>query len=302
MSIIIKSFSVGNGDMFYIKHGSDNFSVIDCCLRDDGNDENIIDEIIEESKDKGIKRFISTHPDDDHIGGLKKLDSKWTINNFYCVENKATKDDESEDFKKYCELRDSEKKSFYIYKGCRRKWMNMESDESDSEKRGSAGLTVLWPDTSNQEFKNELGKVKSGNSPNNISPIIKYSLNDGVTCLWLGDIEGDFLEKVKEDISFCEIDILFAPHHGRDSGKIPEEILKQLNPKVVIIGEAKSKDLNYYNNYNTITQNSAKDIIFECIDDKVHIYVGSSSYSVDFLEDEGKNTYDNYIGSFQVNK
>ena len=29
MSIIIKSFSVGNGDMFYIKHNVDSFSIID---------------------------------------------------------------------------------------------------------------------------------------------------------------------------------------------------------------------------------------------------------------------------------
>lgn len=297
MGVIIKSFSVGNGDMFYIKHGSDNFTIIDCCLRNDETNDKIVDEIIKESKDKGIHRFISTHPDDDHIGGLKYLDSKWSINNFYCVKNEATKKDESEDFDKYCELRDSEKKAFYIYKSCQRKWMNMGSDE-----RGSSGINILWPNTNNEEFKSELEKVKEGNSPNNISPIIKYSLNGGVNCLWLGDIESNFLEKVKDDIDFTKIDILFAPHHGRKSGKIPEEILKKLDPKVVIIGEAKSKDLNYYSNYNTITQNSAGDIIFECIDDKVHIYVGYSNYSVDFLDDENKSTYDNYIGSFQVNK
>jgi hypothetical protein len=32
---IIKSFSVGDGDMFYIKHGSSNFTIIDCCLSDE---------------------------------------------------------------------------------------------------------------------------------------------------------------------------------------------------------------------------------------------------------------------------
>jgi hypothetical protein len=32
---IVKSLSVGNGDMFYIQHGSDNFTIIDCCLSDD---------------------------------------------------------------------------------------------------------------------------------------------------------------------------------------------------------------------------------------------------------------------------
>ena len=29
---IVKSLSVGNGDMFYIQHNSDNFTVIDCFL------------------------------------------------------------------------------------------------------------------------------------------------------------------------------------------------------------------------------------------------------------------------------
>ena len=32
---LVKSFAVGNGDMFYIQHGSDNFSIIDCSLSDD---------------------------------------------------------------------------------------------------------------------------------------------------------------------------------------------------------------------------------------------------------------------------
>lgn len=41
---IIKSFSVGDGDMFYIDHNSDNFSIIDCCM-DDGNKEAITQEI-----------------------------------------------------------------------------------------------------------------------------------------------------------------------------------------------------------------------------------------------------------------
>ncbi len=42
---IIKSFSVGNGDMFYIRHGSDNFTVIDCYLNDENTNDEIIDEI-----------------------------------------------------------------------------------------------------------------------------------------------------------------------------------------------------------------------------------------------------------------
>lgn len=291
---IIKSFSVGEGDMFYIQHNSDNFSVIDCYLHDEERKDDIVNEIINEANKNEITRFISTHPDEDHIEGLKYLDEKWKILNLYCVENEATKKDESEDFEKYCELRDSDK-AYYIYKGCSRKWMNQSSDE-----RGAAGISILWPDTSNEDYIKALEKAKEGESPNNISPIIKYSLEGGVNALWMGDIEKDFLDKVKGDIEFSEIDILFAPHHGRDSGKISEDILKIINPKIVIIGEAKSKHLNYYNKYNTITQNSAGDIIFECIDNKVHIYVGNENYTVEFLNNEKRNTFNNYIGSFDV--
>ena len=41
---IVKSFAVGAGDMFYIRHNSDNFTMIDCDLGDD-NAERIIAEL-----------------------------------------------------------------------------------------------------------------------------------------------------------------------------------------------------------------------------------------------------------------
>ena len=67
-----------------------------------------------------------------------------------------------------------------------------------------------------------------------------------------------------------------------------------------MIGEAPSENLNYYPGCDTITQNSAGTIYFECLDNWVHIYVGSPTYSVDFLEDKGASTYSNYIGSLAV--
>lgn len=292
---IVKSFSVGNGDMFYIKHNSDNFSVIDCCL-DDSNKERIIEEIENESFGIGIKRFISTHPDDDHIKGLKYFDDETNIINFYCVNNEATKDDETEDFIRYCELRDRDN-SFYLSEGCSRKWMNISDEE-----RGCAGINVIWPIIDNEEYKKELENVKSGQSPNNISPIFRYSIEDGVVIMWMGDIEHDFIEKVKDNIDFPEVTILFAPHHGRKSGKLPSDVLAALNPKIVVIGEAPSEHLNYYDGYNTITQNSAGDITFECLSDKIRIYVSKSNYSVDFLTTEKSYNpnFDNYIGTLNL--
>lgn len=294
---IIKSFSVGNGDMFYIKHNSDNFSIIDCCM-EDSNKYDITKEIKTESSGKGIVRFISTHPDDDHFHGLCYLDDQLGIVNFYCVENNAVKDDETEDFKRYCSLRDG-KHHYYISEGCSRKWMNLSDEE-----RGSSGIRVLWPDTSNEDFQKVLESAAAdGSEVNNLSPIITYSVEDNVTVMWMGDMEHDFLEKIKDQVDWPKIDILFAPHHGRDSGKVSDDVLKKLDPHIIVIGEGPSKYLNYYPNYNTIKQNSAGDIIFNCYDSYVHVYVSNANYCWDtsFLDDEDaeNSSYGTYLGSFK---
>jgi len=298
---IVKSFSVGDGDMFYIKHNSDNFTTIDCCNYSTGRTvdwdlfNKHLDEIKNESRGKIITRFISTHPDDDHISGLEEYENQIGINNFYCVKNKATKSNETDDFNKYCELRDGSK-HYYLFKGCRRKWLNITDEERDS-----SGITCLWPIMTNDDFKSALQTAKDGGSPNNISPILQYSLDNGAKIMWMGDLEKDFIEKIKNDVEWREIDILFAPHHGRDSGKLPAEVLQKLNPKIVIIGEAPSVNLDYYHGYDTITQNSAGDIVFECVGNKVHIYVSKEKYSVDYLDDEYlSDTYGRYIGTLNL--
>lgn len=292
---IIKSFSVGNGDLFYINHGSDNFTVIDCNLQDDKKEE-IMDEICSVGAAKGIMRFISTHPDEDHFHGIEYFDERFSIINFYCVKNQATKSEETVSFKHYCKLRDAEK-VFNIFKGCTRKWMNQSDDE-----RGSSGINILWPITTNEKFKTELKTAKDGGNANNISPIIKYSLEEGVNALWFGDLETDFMESIEDEIILSKADIVFAPHHGRSSGKLPTKWLNQISPKIIVIGEADSSMLDYYKGYNTITQNSAKDITFKCETGKVHIYVSSSTYSVDYLNDEGykSDSTGYYIGSFDT--
>jgi len=289
----IKSFDVGSGDTFYIRHGSDNFTVIDCNLIDSRRKE-IVNEIISESSDKGIRRFISTHPDEDHFHGIEYLHKKQEIINFYCVKNSAVKDEETDSFKKYCDLRDSEK-AFYLYKGCSRKWMNKNDDE-----RGAAGINILWPITDNDEFQVALDECNDGGSPNNISPIISYELNGGVKVLWFGDLEHYFMESIKDDYSMPEADIVFAPHHGRLSGAVPETWLEQIDPQIIIIGTAPSEELKYFNNYNTITQNSAKDITLICDGNQVHIYSSDMNYEFrKYLLDKNKSDITNgyYIGT-----
>lgn len=302
---VVKSFSVCDnnneaGDMFYILHGTSNFTIIDCCLNDDKKDD-IVNEIIEKKKGKNITRFISTHPDEDHICGLDFLDEKIDILNFYCVENASTKKEESDSFKYYKKLRDDDYKHYYVYKGCKRKWMN-DCNKNDPDDNGRAGINFLWPITTNSDYEDALQKASEGTEFNNISPIFTYELDKGVKVMWMGDIENNFLEKVKDCIDWPEVDILFAPHHGRESGKVSSDVLEKLNPQIIVVGEAPSKYLNYYSKYNTITQNTAKDITFKCETGKVHIYVSASNYSVDYLNNEKQidSSLGNYIGSFDT--
>lgn len=292
---IVKSFSVGNGDMFYIAHNTDNFTIIDCCIND-ANKQPILDEIARVSSKKGISRFISTHPDQDHFEGLIDLDKKHNIYNFYCVENQVIKDPETEDFKKYKSLRDS-KQAFYLTKGCSREWLN----KSNSE-RSCSGLNIIWPDPDSKAFKEALHNAETGGSPNNISPIIRYDIHDGPSYLWMGDLETGFMQKIENEIHLEPIDILFAPHHGRKSGRVPTNWLQQLKPKVIVIGEADCTDLYYYRNYNTIKQNSAGHIEFHNHDNQIDVFVENHSYIEDFLQRLKNHTSSQlyYIGTIKI--
>lgn len=291
---LVRSFSVGNGDMFYIYHDADSFTIIDCCMNDE-NKNQIVNEIKKVKKGKAVTRFISTHPDEDHIQGLKYLDDEIHLTNFYCVKNNAMKKDRTTDFNYYCNLRNS-KKAFYITSGFSRRWIN----KSDSV-RDSANINFIWPNTSNQDYNDALYEVEKGEGFNNISPIFFCYFGKGASAMWMGDIEHDFLEKIKGIIKWPKIDVLFAPHHGRESGKVPYDILKTLSPEIVVIGEAPSQFLNYYAGYNTISQNSAKEILFCCSDDKVDVYCTNKSYKVIFLDNDrkqdGKSFH--YLGSFK---
>lgn len=298
---MIRSFTVGNGDMFYIKHDSDNFTIIDCQLFGD-HKEWLVDELIQESKGKGIVRFISTHPDEDHLEGIEYLDERMPIQNFYVVKNDANKSNESESFKHYKKLRDGDK-AFYVHKGCNRRWMNQGDDE-----RKSAGINILWPDLENEDFKEALRASTDGLEFNNTSLVARYSLSGGVSFLWLGDLEKPFMEKIFDHIELKETTVVFAPHHGRDSGKLPNKWLDKLKPKIIVIGEAPSRHLNYYTGYNTITQNNAGDITFIPENGKIHCYSSWESYGKrDWLKDEGKPSeefgvrdLDYYIGTLVV--
>lgn len=285
MSSIIKSFSFPKGeirgDTFYIKHAVDSFTVIDCYLLTDSKyaennrQKEIIDEIVKESKGR-IRRFISTHPDHDHIAGIEELFKRWPTDNFYAVNNEVPENKDDVSLTKYIELKKNH--NCAIKEGISRKWLN-----DGDEEHGSSGIFFQWPVLTNQSFKDALDKVKKGEKINNICPVFTYSLKYGATYMWMGDLETEMQQAYYDAAeSVPHVNILFQPHHGRDSGSVPEELLDKLNPQLIIIGNAPSKHIDYGDTRNTITQNTSGDLLFENDGGYVHIY---SQNEVDNLPD-----------------
>lgn len=271
---VVKSYSFPDGeirgDMFYIKHGSNNFTLIDCYLTDannrNGRKEEIINEIVAESKGRTC-RFISTHPDNDHIAGIEDLDDNWEILNFYAVVNERPEEKNNPSLTHYHWL--LKNKNYAIERGISRKWLN----DSD-DKNGSSGINFQWPDVENESFVDALEKVSEGKKINNICPIFTYSIKGGATYMWMGDLETEMQQAYFEEYngSIPKIDILFQPHHGRKSGAVPQELLDALNPKLIIIGNAPSEHIEYGDSHQTITQNTSGDILLENEDNFVHVY------------------------------
>lgn len=271
---VVKSYSfpVGDirGDMFYIKHDSDNFTIIDCYLKD-GDDascrkEDILEEIRDFRAQKTINRFISTHPHNDHFLGIEALDAQSEIINFYAVANEFPADADDVSLTKYIELRDN--KNYPVLKGLSRKWIN----GGDAERK-SSGIHFLWPDVNNKDYKEALKKVKDGTNQNDISCVFVY-LVGSASYMWMGDMETDmqnvFYASEKDNIK--KVDILFHPHHGRKSSAPSKELMDALDPKIIVIGNAPAGDLNYDDPDRTITQNTAGDVVFVNAGNAIHVY------------------------------
>lgn len=113
-------------------------------------------------------------------------------------------------------------------------------------------------------------------------------------------METEMQEEFDSKVTNEHTTIVFAPHHGRKSGHIPSSLMDKLTPKLVIVGEAPSDELDYYSGYDTITQNSAGDILFEANGDYLDIFVSKSDYNKDGMEqndNHGSHDGMTYLGS-----
>lgn len=297
----IHFLNVGEGDCAIIEHDSRRISVIDICNGNGYHAEktNPINYLNENLITNHIFRFILTHPDMDHMDGIENLVNNFNISFFWDTDNQKTMDQKKwENNKRY------KKEDWNCYELLRSE--KIQKPKVLRIRRGEVndfwkqdGIEIISPS------KEIIRKTQKTGKWNNISYVLLLTIR-GKKILFCGDSEHDawvdilgednFEETLKEqknsNLNLKEqtrianipdmreklqnIDILFAPHHGRGSGgNASNTYLNILKPKLAILGSAPSDDKNYpaFNGKKIplLTNDEAGDITFEFIGDRIKL-------------------------------
>lgn len=249
--------------------------------------DNPISYLKDKLKISSIFRFIISHPDMDHLDGIKDLYDEFDVTNTWDTDNDKSIDlngffagYNKEDWKFYTNLRAGKnpntKRLTYFSKT-----NNLYFNEDD--------ITILCPTPA---------LVKNGNVTqdyNDASFAILFtpqkSNGEKWKILLAGDTHDDsweyILQMYKTDVT--NIDILFAPHHGRDSNR-NYDFLKTLTPTITLFGNASSEHLAYtcYPEVR-ITNNQAGYVILDVSTDKLQIFVKNFEFARDFCMNPKRN-------------
>lgn len=229
-----------------------------------------------------IFRFILTHPDMDHMDGIKSLFDNFEVINFWDTNNNKEIDNfnngkyQEEDWDFYQSIRNSSSnpKTLNNTAGTTAQFFNKDSEGNS----GGDGLYILAPTPELVEDAN------NSKDYNDCSYVLLYRTGNSKKILFAGD-SGEktwdyILQNYKTDVS--DIDILIAPHHGRKSGG-NDKYLDTLKPKLTLFGNAKSQHLDYssWNNrgLKKITNNQSDCIIIDTDGGNIKVYVTNEKFA-----------------------
>lgn len=192
-----------------------------------------------------IFRYIQSHPDLDHMRGLKALGlEEISIVNFWDTEHTKVADDflfdDESEWNEYQKHRNGEKgsKILNLYRGSMGHYYNKHPNlQIDGD-----GLYILAP-------TEELTDVANNDENWNNHSYVLWLSYKGIIVVLGGDAEKEvwqsIVEKYGKNIS-CHL--LKASHHGRDSGYY-EEAVKLMSPVYTIVSVGKKPDTDASNKY-----------------------------------------------------
>lgn len=192
-----------------------------------------------------IFRFVVTHPDMDHIDGIKLFFETFSPANIWDTDNEKEMGSfdgspyNEDDWKFYKSIRDGQNNNqtrLTLFSGSKGKYYNENEDGSCC----GNGLFILAP------TKETLNEAIENDDYNDCSYVLLYRPPNGAKVIIAGDSHDKTWEHILEtwenEVKDC--DVLLAPHHGRDS-KRSYEFLDVLKPKITFFGNAKSEHLAY---------------------------------------------------------
>lgn len=249
------------------------------------NPDNPISYIKKQINPNEIFRLIITHPDMDHLDGIKDLYEDFFIRNTWDTNNNKELDLNNfgggynkEDWVFYKNLRDG-------------KYTNTTRltyfDDNDCLYWNKDNIKILAPSKELLKSANESGDF------NDSSYAILYTPPKQGGGSWKILFSGDthnkswkhIIENHSDEVS--NVDVLFAPHHGRDSDR-DYEFLKTVKPRVTLFGNASSKHLAY-DKYPKpkITNNQAGYVVLNIEHSKITFYVKNYEYARDYKAKKG---------------
>ena len=221
-----------------------------------------------------IFRFILTHPDMDHLDGIKDLFSSFPVCNFWDTAN--TKELSTVSFGQRTRLRDN----WEFYKSLRDggdDWRKVYYSGNSFDFFKGDGLRILAPTPTLIQDANRRGDW------NDASYVFSYHTFEK-KILFCGDSEDEtwtHLLKTWPNI-ISDVDILIAPHHGRKSGR-DFKFLNVVKPKLAIFGNAGSEHLMYDACRNrgipVISNNMAGYIVLDIDASGITVWVKHDNYA-----------------------
>jgi len=206
---------------------------------------NPIDYIVANFPNEDIFRFILTHPDMDHMSGIKSLFHKKIVYNFWDIPNKRPDPGNwesslynKEDWDFYQDLRDGNVNTTLV----------SPLRDQDSECCWiQDGIHILSPD------KELLKKAEDCGEYDHLSYVLMINYV-GKKILLGGDATQFAWENILECYgNYLEADIFLAPGHG-SKNHISSEILDVIKPRLVIVSVAENIDYDYelYKKYGRV--------------------------------------------------
>lgn len=317
----IHFLNVKEGDCFIIERSSGRVTMIDICcgnLTNIAKAESLLD-VTRVSKpggnygmkskptnpvdyllSKGIKevwRFILTHPDMDHMDGIKNLFSSVKVQNFWDCGIRREQPDFSgtnkydvEDWNFYADLVNGNHKGTTVIKpraGDKNKFYNVGAE--NSEDKGDF-IHIVAPSKELIALANDDGDI------NDASYVIVYHSSAG-KIIFAGDSNDKTWEFILDNHENMVKDaaVLFAPHHGRDSDR-DCNFLDVVKPRITFFGCAPSEHLHYsaynYRNLLFFTNNQCGNVHIYPVDKKIQVFIENKKYAVDYTQANGYETYE----------